>query len=120
MVQIGEKNITAIKHVTVNEPFFQGHFPDNPVMPGVLQIEALAQAVAILGLNKTRGESKNKVYLLGVDRCRFRRKVVPGDTLVLYGEVITSTKRSLFKARTKAFVGKELACEAVLMGQVTK
>ncbi|MFN5368216.1 MAG: 3-hydroxyacyl-ACP dehydratase FabZ [Roseiflexaceae bacterium] len=102
----------AIKQVTINEPFFQGHFPDYPIMPGVLIIEALAQTGAVAGM--VLPENKGKIALFaGIEGARFRRPVVPGDSLRL--EVtIEAMKRGIGKAAAKATVDGNLACEAQL------
>jgi 3-hydroxyacyl-[acyl-carrier-protein] dehydratase len=107
------KRVVAKKNVTINEPFFQGHFPDYPVMPGVLIVEALAQAGAVAMLQKE--ENKGKIgFLAGIDSCRFKRQVVPGDTLMLEVE-ITRLKGPIGKGKAKATVNGELACEAEIM-----
>lgn len=107
------KRVVGIKNVTINEPFFQGHFPDYPVMPGVLIIEALAQVGAIVMLKKE--ENKGKIgFLAGVDKCRFKRQVKPGDQLKLEVE-ITRLKGPIGKGKARATVDGELACEAEIM-----
>ncbi|MFP7492565.1 3-hydroxyacyl-ACP dehydratase FabZ [Terribacillus sp. 179-K 1B1 HS] len=104
------KRAVAKKNVTINEPFFQGHFPDYPVMPGVLIIEALAQTGAFAMLMKE--ENKGKIgFLAGVDKCRFKRQVKPGDTLKLEVEIIR-LKGPVGKGKATATVDGELACEA--------
>ncbi|MFY9174116.1 MAG: 3-hydroxyacyl-ACP dehydratase FabZ [Peptococcia bacterium] len=108
----GEK-IVGLKNVTINEPFFQGHFPGKPIMPGVLIIEALAQTGAVLVLSKS--ENKGKLALFaGIDKCRFKRQVVPGDQLRLEIEVI-KLRGSIGKCQAQALVDGELACSAELM-----
>lgn len=103
----------CIKNVTFNEPFFAGHFPDEPVMPGVLMIEALAQAAAV-GLAVREGLEGSRIgYLAAVDEARFRRKVVPGDTLRLEGTIL-AFRRRLCKVAAVAKVGDEVAAEATL------
>lgn len=110
----GER-ITALKNVSMNEPFFPGHFPDQPVMPGVLILEALAQAGLLLGMRtaNTRDEG-TLVYFAGIDKARFKRQVMPGDQLRLEVEII-SAKRRLWKFRGEAWVEDKLACAADLM-----
>ncbi|MFP7169880.1 3-hydroxyacyl-ACP dehydratase FabZ [Terribacillus sp. 7520-G] len=104
------KRAVGKKNVTINEPFFQGHFPDYPVMPGVLIIEALAQTGAFAMLMKE--ENKGKIgFLAGVDKCRFKRQVKPGDTLKLEVEIIR-LKGPVGKGKATATVDGELACEA--------
>ena len=108
------KMLRAVKNVTVNEPFFQGHFPGHPVMPGVLMIEALAQAAAIL-THRTLGTASETIFLFaGIDHARFRRQVVPGDQLRLEVDVIR-IKPTFAKFATRALVGDEVAAEAELM-----
>ena len=113
------KRIKAVKNVTVNEPFFQGHFPGYPVMPGVLVIEAMAQVSAILAY-VTRGErhnAKSLLFFAGIDGARFKRPVFPGDQLVLEA-VELNVVRSVFKFAAKASVDGELVAEAQLMAAV--
>lgn len=107
------ETLIALKNVSCNEPFFEGHFPGNPVMPGVLIIEALAQAAGILGfLSVGRTPADGYVYLLaGADRARFRRKVVPGDQLTLKVK-LSSAKRGLYKFACQALVTDQIAAEA--------
>jgi 3-hydroxyacyl-[acyl-carrier-protein] dehydratase len=114
-IEIG-KYIVAYKNVSVNEPFFDGHFPDNPVMPGVLIVEALAQAAGILGFktaNKTP-EDGSIYYFVGIDEVRIKRKVVPGDQLKLKAEVLAE-KRGIWKFDCVATVEDELVCSAIIM-----
>jgi 3-hydroxyacyl-[acyl-carrier-protein] dehydratase len=110
------KTIKALKNVTINEPFFQGHFPHYAVMPGVLIIEALAQASAILSLKSMgiKGDDKTVYYFAGIDGARFKRPIVPGDTLILESKIIAE-KRGIVKFAAKSFVGEQLACEAELI-----
>ncbi|WP_277680058.1 3-hydroxyacyl-ACP dehydratase FabZ [Gracilibacillus dipsosauri] len=105
-----DSKIKGIKNVTINEPFFQGHFPDYPVMPGVLIVEALAQVGGAAILSKE--ENKGKIgFLAGIDKCRFKRQVKPGDQLSLEVEIIR-IKGPIGKGKAIARVGDELACEA--------
>ena len=108
-----ETRIVGIKNLTYNEQFFQGHFPGQPVMPGVLQMEALAQVAGIL-LNKMFGGEGKISYFAAIDNARFRRPVVPGDQLRLEVEIIKAKPR-LSKVHAKAFVGDQLASSADLM-----
>ena len=110
------KRVLALKNVTMNEPFFPGHFPHHPVMPGVLIIEAMAQAAALLSF-KTLGikpDENSVVYFAGIDNARFKRPVLPGDQL-LFDVSITQTKRNIYKYKGVARVGEEVAAEAELM-----
>lgn len=120
IIHLDTKSVIGIKNVTINEPFFQGHFPNKPVMPGVLQLEALAQTGGILVLNTVPDPENYLTYFLSVDKCRFRKRVVPGDTLALHGELITEIKRGFAKMKGQVFVDKELACEAIIMAQIVK
>ncbi len=116
--QEGGKKLVAVKSVTVNEPFFAGHFPGHPVMPGVLILEALAQAAALLAKGSMPGDTSNKVtYLMGIDNARFRRPVIPGDRLELHVEV-TKNKGSIWKERGVAYVDGEIAAEAEFMAML--
>ncbi len=110
------KSLTAIKNVTYNEPFFQGHFPQVPTMPGVLILEALAQTCGLLTSQETgiRPESGVIFYFAGIDNARFKRVVAPGDQLRLHVR-IDKIKRNLWRFNTRATVDGELACEADLM-----
>ena len=109
------ESIKALKNVTINEPFFQGHFPTEPVMPGVLIMEGLAQAGGILAyLTETEKIGKSLIYFAGLDKVRFRRKIVPGDQII-YEVSVLKRKSRLFKLEAKAFVEGQLAAEAELM-----
>jgi 3-hydroxyacyl-[acyl-carrier-protein] dehydratase len=116
--EVGQR-IKAIKNVTINEPFFQGHFPGYPVMPGVLIIEAMAQVSAILAYitRAERPDDKSLLFFAGIDDARFKRPVFPGDQLVLES-VELNVVRSVFKFAAKASVGGELVAEATLMAAV--
>jgi 3-hydroxyacyl-[acyl-carrier-protein] dehydratase len=110
-----DKRLKAIKNVTINEPFFMGHFENYPVMPGVLIIEALAQASGILSIKSLGGRAENEIYFfVGIDNARFKRQVVPGDQLVLEVELLQQ-KRGIAKYAAKAFVDGQVACEAEIM-----
>jgi 3-hydroxyacyl-[acyl-carrier-protein] dehydratase len=110
------KNIVAIKNVTINEPYFQGHFPGNPVMPGVMIMEALAQAAAILSfLSLNRDSTQNLLYyFVGIDKARFKKVVVPGDQLTL-DVTMTRKVRGIAKFETVAKVGEDVVAEAELL-----
>lgn len=109
------KSLTAIKNVTVNEPFFQGHFPDFPVMPGVLIIEAMAQAAGTLAIVSHGGRQDDEIYFfVGIDKARFKRQVVPGDQLTFEIELITQ-KRDIGKFKAVAKVDGQVAAEAEIM-----
>ena len=114
-IQKGQ-SIRAIKNVTINEPFFNGHFPHRPVMPGVLMLEALAQAAALLAFDTlgTTPDDKTVYYFAGIDGARFKRPVEPGDQLTLEVQ-LDRMKAGIFKFKARALVGQELAVEAELM-----
>jgi beta-hydroxyacyl-ACP dehydratase FabZ len=111
------KQIVGIKNVTINEPFFQGHLPKNPVMPGVLLIEALAQVGAILVLKSVAEVNGGFIYLAGLDRVRFRRPVVPGDQVMLEA-LIMKKRRQAFKVRARGLVNDEEVVEADLLAMI--
>ncbi len=111
------RHIKALKNITVNEPFFQGHFPDKSVMPGVLIIESFAQAAGLLGafgLGESRVSENNLFYLVGVDKARFRKPVVPGDQLLLDVKFLI-LKRKLWKFHASAYVDSDLVASAELL-----
>ena len=113
-----DKRIVALKNVSINEPFFNGHFPGAPVMPGVLTIEAMAQAGAVLGLlEKNADLTKTLVYFMGIDEARFRRPIVPGDQMRLVVEVIRR-KAIVWKMKGEVCVVSELAAEAILLSSI--
>lgn len=114
VLEMDSESITAIKNVTMNEPFFQGHFPSYPVMPGVLIIEAMAQVAGIHTISTAEVVPENAIFFfMGVDGVKFRRQVVPGDQLVMKIKVIKK-KKDLVKVKAEAFVDDQLACEGEL------
>ncbi len=109
----GERMV-GLKNVTINEPFFQGHFPGHPIMPGVLLIEAVAQVSAVLAFKSAEGNAGNLVYFMGIDKAKFRKPVVPGDQLRM--EVTVLRKRTPYwKTKGRIYVESDLVCEAELM-----
>jgi 3-hydroxyacyl-[acyl-carrier-protein] dehydratase len=114
-----DKRLVALKNVSINEPYFSGHFPNAPVMPGVLMIESMAQAGAILGLLATKDVDLRKVlvYFLGIDEARFRRPIVPGDQMRIVVEVLRR-KSVVWKMKGEIYVGSELAAEATLLSSI--
>jgi UDP-3-O-[3-hydroxymyristoyl] N-acetylglucosamine deacetylase/3-hydroxyacyl-[acyl-carrier-protein] dehydratase len=119
IIELTETQIVGIKNVTYNEPFFLGHFPGNPVMPGVLQIEALAQTGGILCINSLPPGDYD-TYFLKIDNCKFKLKVVPGDTMILKMELLSPIRRGICEMRGTVYVGNKIATEADLMAQVVK
>lgn len=117
IIDFDESTIVGIKNVTINEPFFQGHFPGNPIMPGVLQLEAMAQVGGILLLNNIENPKTVWVYFVAIDNARFKKPVKPGDTLRLELEM-TAMKRNICKMTGKAFVDGQLVCSADLVASV--
>jgi 3-hydroxyacyl-[acyl-carrier-protein] dehydratase len=109
----GKTFLVGLKNVSINEPFFQGHFPDHPVMPGVLLVESLAQAGVVLLLSNDPNRQSKLVYFSGIDKCRFRHPVVPGDQLRIEVKVLKQRDR-YFKMKGQALVDGKLAIEAEL------
>lgn len=120
VIDIGKNHIVAVKNVTYNEPFFPGHFPNNPVMPGVLIIEAMAQAGGVLILSQVEDPHNYNTYFMKIDNAKFKEKVIPGDTLVLKLDMIAPVRRGVCVMKASAFVGEKMVCEAELMAQVAK
>ena len=116
------QEIVGLKNVTMNEPFFMGHFPGNPIMPGVLIIEAMAQVGAVLAYqSSTEDSAGTALYFMGIDKARFRKPVVPGDQLRMHVTTIRQMSRptgKIFKMRGEAFVGESLVAEAELMAVI--
>ena len=120
IIHLDETTVTGVKNITMNEPFFQGHFPGNPVLPGIIQIEAMAQTGGILVLNTVENPEDYWTYFLGIDKCRFKRKVVPGDTIIFKCELLAPIKRGIAKMSGQAFVAGQLVMEAEMSAGIVK
>jgi UDP-3-O-[3-hydroxymyristoyl] N-acetylglucosamine deacetylase/3-hydroxyacyl-[acyl-carrier-protein] dehydratase len=120
VAEVNENYIIGVKTIGVNEGFFIGHFPEEPVMPGVLIIEAMAQAGGILVLHGVDEPEKYSTYFAKIDNAKFKRKVVPGDVLVLKLTITQPLRRSIVCMHGEAYVGDTLACEADMVAQVIK
>jgi UDP-3-O-[3-hydroxymyristoyl] N-acetylglucosamine deacetylase/3-hydroxyacyl-[acyl-carrier-protein] dehydratase len=117
---LDENSVAGIKNVTINEPFFQGHFPGNPVMPGVLQIEAMAQTGGILVLSTVPDPENHWTYFLSIENCRFKKMVLPGDTVIFSCELLAPIKRGIAKMHGRAYVAGNLVCEAVMSAYIVR
>ncbi|MBE9487725.1 MAG: bifunctional UDP-3-O-[3-hydroxymyristoyl] N-acetylglucosamine deacetylase/3-hydroxyacyl-ACP dehydratase [Bacteroidetes bacterium] len=120
IMEMTEDSIVGVKNITMNEPFFVGHFPDEPVMPGVLQVEAMAQCGGILALSTVDEPEKYSTYFMKIDEVKFKNKVVPGDTLIFVLKLVCPIRRGIVKMAAQAFIGNKLASEAILMAQIVK
>lgn len=120
IIEVGQKHIIGVKNLSVNELFFQGHFPDEPVMPGVLQVEAMAQIGGLLVLAQVEDPERYSTYFLKIDNVKFRHKVVPGDTLIFRLQLVSEIRRGIANMKGYAFVGEKLVSEAEFMAQIIK
>ena len=120
VVSLGANSIVGVKNVTGNEPFFQGHFPDEPVMPGVLQIEAMAQCGGLLVLNTVEDPKSWSTYFMRIDDVKFRQKVVPGDTLLFKVDLLAPVRHGISSMKGYVFVGDKVVSEATFTAQIVK
>lgn len=120
IIEVGQQHIVGIKNLSVNELFFQGHFPEEPVMPGVLQVEAMAQIGGLLVLSQVEDPERYSTYFMKIDNVKFRHKVVPGDTLIFRLQMISEIRRGIANMKGYAFVGERLVSEAEFMAQIVK
>jgi UDP-3-O-[3-hydroxymyristoyl] N-acetylglucosamine deacetylase/3-hydroxyacyl-[acyl-carrier-protein] dehydratase len=120
ILEMSDSHVVGLKNVTMNEDFFKGHFPDNPVMPGVLIIEAMAQTGGILVLNTVPDPENYLTYFMKIDNVRFKQKVMPGDTLIFKLELVTPIRRGICHMRGVAYVNGKGVTEAEMMAQIVK
>lgn len=120
IIALDENSVVGIKNVTMNEPFFPGHFPGNPVMPGVMQLEAMAQTGGILVLSTVPDPENYWPFLVGIENCRFRRNVLPGDTVIFRCEFTSPMKRGIVKMQGRGYVNNLLVCEADMIASLVK
>ncbi len=120
ILEMSDKHVVGVKNVSMNEYFFVGHFPDEPVMPGVLQVEAMAQTGGILALSTVPDPQNYTTYFLKLEDVKFRQKVVPGDTIVFYLDLISPVRRGICHMRGKAYVRNKVVTEATLLAQIVK
>jgi UDP-3-O-[3-hydroxymyristoyl] N-acetylglucosamine deacetylase/3-hydroxyacyl-[acyl-carrier-protein] dehydratase len=120
IIEMTESRVVGVKNVTMNEPFFEGHFPDDPVMPGVLQVEAMAQAGGVLVLSTVPNPQEYTTLFLKIDQVKFRQKVVPGDTLIFDLHLIGPVRRGIAHMKGVAYVGNKIVTEAEMVASIVE
>jgi len=120
IMEINENSIVGVKNITMNEPIFTGHFPGNPVFPGVLQIEAMAQTGGVFALNQVEEPHLYTTYFMKIDKVKFKQKVVPGDTVVFELHLLSPIRRGLVEMGGKAYVNGNMVMEAEMLALITK
>jgi UDP-3-O-[3-hydroxymyristoyl] N-acetylglucosamine deacetylase/3-hydroxyacyl-[acyl-carrier-protein] dehydratase len=118
IIELSESSVVGVKNITVNESFFQGHFPGNPIFPGVLQMEAMAQTGGILALSSVPDPGNWDTYFLKMDNVKFKAKVVPGDTLLIKMELMSPIRRGIVQMQGTAYVGNKIVSEGELTAQI--
>jgi UDP-3-O-[3-hydroxymyristoyl] N-acetylglucosamine deacetylase/3-hydroxyacyl-[acyl-carrier-protein] dehydratase len=120
IIELSENAVVGVKSITANESFFQGHFPGNPLFPGVLQMEALAQTGGLLALSRVEDPENWDTYFIKIDNAKFKSKVVPGDTLILKMELLSPIRRGIVQMQGTAYVGKKIVSEGELTAQIIR
>ena len=119
-MEVSENHIVGVKNITQNEPQFMGHFPGNPVMPGVLQVEAMAQCGGIMVLKNLPDPENYMTYFMKIDNVKFKRKVIPGDTIVFHLELLTPIRRGICHMQAYAYANGKVVAQAEMMAQIAK
>jgi UDP-3-O-[3-hydroxymyristoyl] N-acetylglucosamine deacetylase/3-hydroxyacyl-[acyl-carrier-protein] dehydratase len=120
IIYLDNESVAGVKNVTMNEPFFQGHFPGNPVMPGVIQIESMAQVGGILAMNSVDDYKQYTPYFIKIESVKFKQKVLPGDTLIFILNLLSPIRRGICHMEGKAYVDGKVVMEAEMMAQLIK